>query len=167
MIEAEWEDIWRKNSPHDIFIHFAHYFQLNLDETSFLCNEGELRIIGGNDKPRHDKNCSYLRFSITVLRVASALVMNGPVIFVAKGTKVHQRLGGNNLVNKYGFPEGSSVITKKIAYMDDKTWAKVVKVVAPGIRKMKVSNVACGFPILFSIYLTLYLCPYKLSSYDL
>ena len=38
MIEAEWEDMRRKNSPCDIFIRYAHYFQLNLDETCFLCN---------------------------------------------------------------------------------------------------------------------------------
>ena len=31
--------------------------------------------------------------------------------------------------------------------MDDETWLKVVKVVAPGIRKIKVSNVACVLPI--------------------
>ena len=31
MIEAEWEDMWRTNSPRDIFICYAHYFQLNLD----------------------------------------------------------------------------------------------------------------------------------------
>ena len=51
--------------------------------------------------------------------------------------------------------------------MDDDTWEKVVKVVAPGIIKMKVSNVACVFPILFSIYLTIRLCPSKFSSDDL
>ena len=51
--------------------------------------------------------------------------------------------------------------------MDDETWTKVVKVVAPGIIKMKVSNVACVFPILLSIYLTLHLCPSRLSSDDL
>ena len=39
MIEAEWEDMRQSNSPRDIFIRFAHYFQLNLDETSLLCNE--------------------------------------------------------------------------------------------------------------------------------
>ena len=48
MIEAEWEDMRWTNSPRDIFIPCAHYFQLNLDETCFLCNEGELRIIGNN-----------------------------------------------------------------------------------------------------------------------
>ena len=100
MIEAEWEDLRRTKSPHGIFICFDHYFQLNLDETSFLCNEGELRVVGGNNKPRHDKNCSDSSFSITVLRVGSEAGVNGPVIFLAKGTKVYQRLRGKNLVTK-------------------------------------------------------------------
>ena len=71
--------------------------------------------------------------------------MNGTVIFLAKGKKVHPRLRVNNLVTKYGFPEGSCVIPNKASYMDDETWSKVVKVVAPGIRKMKLSNVVCFF----------------------
>ena len=95
MIEAEWEDMRRKNSPRDIFIRYAHFFQLNLDETCFLCNEGELNIIGDNDKPCHDKNCSDSRFSITVLRVESAEGVNGPVIYLAKGTKVQPRPRGS------------------------------------------------------------------------
>ena len=92
--------------------------------------------------------------------------MNGPVMFLAKGTKVHPRLRGNNLVTKYGLPEGSCVIPKKSAYMDDETWAKVVKVVDPGIRKMAVRNVAFVFSNLFYSYLTLHLCYSKLSSDD-
>ena len=71
-----------------------------------------------------------------------------------------------NLVTRYGLPEVSCVIPKKTSKMDDETWEKLVKVVAPGIRKMKVINFACVFPILFSIYLTLHLCPSKLSSDD-
>ena len=76
--------------------------------------------------------------------------MNGPVIFLEKGTKVHPSLRGNNLVTKGGLIEGSFVIPNKAAYMDDETWEKVVKVVAPGIRKMAVSNVAFVRYILFS-----------------
>ena len=82
MIEAEWEDMRRTNSPRDIFIRYAHYFNLNLDETRFLCNEGELKIIDENDKPCHDKSCSNSRFSITVLWVGSAAGVNGTVIFL-------------------------------------------------------------------------------------
>ena len=51
--------------------------------------------------------------------------------------------------------------------MDDETWVKVVKVLSLGIIKMKAINVACALPILFSIYLTLYLYPFKFSEDDL
>ena len=90
-----------------------------MDETSFLCNEGELNFIGSKDKPRHDKNCHDSMFSITVLRVGSASDVNVPLIFLAKGTRLHPRIKGNNLVTKYGFPKGSHVIPNKAAYMDD------------------------------------------------
>ena len=135
-----------------------------MDETSFSCNEGELKVLGSKDKPRHEKQFSDSRFSITVLRVGSVAGINGPAIFLAKGTKLHPSLRGTNLVTRYGFPEVSCVVPNKASYMDDETWAKVVKVVAPGIRKMEVSNVACVFPILLSIYLTLHICPSRLSS---
>ena len=92
--------------------------------------------------------------------------MNGPLIFPEKGTKVHQRPIGNNLVTKYGLLKGSCVIPHKTAYMDDETWAKVVKVVAPGIMKMMVSNVAFVCSILFSTYITLHLFSPKLSTDD-
>ena len=58
MSEVEWEDLRRKNSPHDIFTRFSHNFQLNLDETSFLYNEDELKVIGGKYKTQHEKNCT-------------------------------------------------------------------------------------------------------------
>ena len=51
--------------------------------------------------------------------------------------------------------------------MDDETWAKVMKVVSHGIRKMMVSNDVCVLPILLSIYLTIYICPSKFSVYDI
>ena len=50
--------------------------------------------------------------------------------------------------------------------MDDETWAKVVKVVAYGIRKMTVSNVAFVCSILFSTYIALHLCYSVLSGDD-
>ena len=54
---------------------------------------------------------------------------------VTEGLEIFAEERINNLVTKYGFPKGSYVIPNKAAYMDDETWAKVVKVVAPGIRK--------------------------------
>ena len=55
LIDAEWEDLQRTNSPCDIFTRFAHYFQLNLDETYLLCNEGDIKVIGRRDKHSHEK----------------------------------------------------------------------------------------------------------------
>ena len=48
------------------------------------------------------------------------------------------------------------MIPNKASYVDDDTWAKVVKVVSPGIIIIKVINVACVFTILFSLYLTIH-----------
>ena len=50
--------------------------------------------------------------------------------------------------------------------MDDETWENLVKVLVPGIRKIKVINVACVLPILFSMYLIIHIFPSKLSSDD-
>ena len=86
MIEAEWEDLWQKNSPRDIFIPYAHYFQLNLDETCFLFNGDELNIIGGNNKSRHKKKYSDSRLSIKFLLVGGAVSVNVPVLFMARVT---------------------------------------------------------------------------------
>ena len=154
MIKSDWEGLRWTNSPRDIFIRFAHYFQLNLDETSFLCNEGGLNVVGVKEKPQHETYFSDSIFSIIVLQIGSETVVNGWVVLLEKGTLLHFRIRSTNLVTWYGFSKGSCVIPKKLEYMDDKTWAKVVKVVAPAIRKMKVSNVACVW-IFYFIYLYL------------
>ena len=39
------------NSPRDIFTRFYHSFQLNLDETSFLFHEGELKVLKNKYNP--------------------------------------------------------------------------------------------------------------------
>ena len=83
-----------------------------------------------------------------------------------KGTEVHKSLRGKNLGTKYGLPEGYFVLQRKEAYMDDNTWEKVVKVVAPGIRKMAVSNVDFVCSNLLYTYLNLNLCSSKLSADD-
>ena len=77
------------------------------------------------------------------------------------------RLRSKNLATKYGFPEGYFVIPNQSTYMDEETWEKVVKVVAPDIRKKLVRNVDFVCSILFYAYLTLNLCSSKFSADDL
>ena len=116
-----------------------------MDETSLLCNEVELKVLGRKDKPRQDQNCSNSRFSIKLLRVGSAAGVNVPMVFLTKGTNVHPRLRVTNLVTRYGFPEGSFIIPNRSGYTDDENRVKVVKVVSPGIRRMKVINLLVFF----------------------
>ena len=65
------------NPPCNNFTRFAHYFQLNLDETSFLCNEGGLNVVGVKEKPQHETYFSDSIFSIIVLQIGSETVVNG------------------------------------------------------------------------------------------
>ena len=93
--------------------------------------------------------------------------MNGLVVFMENRTRVHTRLRGNNLVTKYVFPEGHYVIPKKSSQKDNETWENVVKVVASGIIKMKLSNLACALRISFSIYLSIHIFLSKFSADDM
>ena len=110
-----------------------------------MCSNGILRIVGDAEKAHHDKNTQNNRTSITVLRVGAAGGINGPVIFIAKGESIHDHFKGDRLHRDYGLPEESCVIPNKNGYMDDETWEKVVDVLAPAIRKMKVNCCLLGF----------------------
>ena len=54
MIDVEWYNLWRTNSPHDIFTRFDHYFQFNFYETPYIFNEYEINIIGVKEKSHHE-----------------------------------------------------------------------------------------------------------------
>ena len=131
------------NTPLSEYYPLCKHFQLNVDEACFLCNDGNLKIVGDGKQYCHDKNVLDHRTSITTVRCGNAAGDNGPVIFIMKGTRDNfmrqQTYSDYNLVHKYGLPPGSSVILNAKAYMDDETWLEVVKKMAPGIRQMPVS----------------------------
>eukprot|EP00957_Ditylum_brightwellii_P193561 14740053-Ditylum_brightwellii.AAC.1 len=62
---------------------------------------------------------------MTVLRCGSAAGVNGPVIFVAKGSEVNRHFSGDKLHTVYGLPKGSCVMPDANGYMDDETWLRV------------------------------------------
>ena len=78
---------------------------------------------------------------------------------------MHPKFRGANSLIWYGLIEGSCVIPNKAVYMDDDIWSKLVKMLAPAIRKMTVSSFSCMCPILLNIYLNIHLCSTKLSTY--
>ena len=109
----------------------------------------------------HDSNgCINVNYSL--LKFGVFLSREMPM-----GTSLHPRIEDTNLVTKNVFIEGYYVILNKAAYMDNETWEKVVKVVAPGIRQMRVRNVAFVLTILFSTFITYHLFTSKLSPDDI
>ena len=138
LIEAEWNFMLKTNLPTQLFANLHEHFQLNLDESCFICNYGHLKILGDGEKKHHDKNIADSRVSITTVRCGSATGSNGPVVFIANGKNVNRTFSQYRLRHVYGLPEGSIVLCNKTAYMDDETWIKTVQAMAPGIRAMPV-----------------------------
>ena len=75
----------------------------------------------------------------------------GPMIFLTKDILVHSKVRGTKLVTKYIFPSLSCVFSNKTSYMDDENLVKVMKLVVPAIRTLKVRNFSC-FCLFYSLY---------------
>ena len=75
------------------------------------------------------------------------------------------KIRGPNLVTKYVFLGVYCVITNQELYMDDEIFMRLVKVVSPSIRKMKLGDVSFVCLILFSLFITPHICSSKLSPY--
>ena len=107
LIESEWAHLRTVNQPTDAFRPVHAHFQVNIDETCFMCCDGVLRILGDGEKKHHDKNLQDSRVSITVLRCGSAAGTHGPVIFLLKGGKrVNRLFSKKRLKEALALPEG-------------------------------------------------------------
>ena len=115
-----------------------------------MCNDGILKIMGDADRKHHDKTIGDSRVSITCVRIGNSAGNNGPVVFIANGKNVNRNFIKKRLIDHYKMPAVSCVVTNDYAYMDDDTWGKVVKVIAPGIGEMPVikdyPNCKCLMP---------------------
>ena len=89
--------IWAKRMTHLKRLGRLVSVQETTTERSHICVSQQYRCHMKFEAEWEDmRRTNNSRFSITVLRVGSAVGVNGPVIFLAKGTKVHPRLRGNN-----------------------------------------------------------------------
>ena len=61
------------------------HFVLGGDETCFLASNGEVKIIGDKDKPKHDLPTGSSRTSITVYRTGNTAGATGPTAFLPPG----------------------------------------------------------------------------------
>ena len=109
------------------------------------------------------KNSIYSRFSITPHRVDITVGGNFTVIFLAKGTLVHSRLKGTNLITKYGLAEWYCVIPNKVSYTNDETWAMWWKWY-PLLLEKWGWVFSCVLSILLSICLNSHICTSKLCT---
>jgi hypothetical protein len=133
-----WEEHWQVNLPSDKFATLQPHFQLNLDETSVLGCNGNLRIVGSAEVKKHEKTTQDNRDSVTIVCIGSASGETGPWIFLLKGKK---ELEWNHPLRKLDFPgvpAGSKVIMTPNAYMTNEVWIKLTPFIANGIRKMPV-----------------------------
>jgi hypothetical protein len=71
------------NQPSEKFKNLHAHFTINLDKTSVLANDGNIRVIGAADRKKHEKNVDDSRTSITIVRIGSASGTSGPWIFLA------------------------------------------------------------------------------------
>ena len=66
LIESEWEKMSQYNLPTREFLALQEHFQLNLDESGFMCNDGILKIMGDADRKHHDKTIG-VRFTYVIV----------------------------------------------------------------------------------------------------
>ena len=107
----------------------------NLDETCFRAEDGVLKIIGSNERKKHEKNTSDSRLSITVVRIGSAAGIEGPRIYLGKGKEdppSHMKKG--NFSSRYTAPPGSYVKMTPNAYMTNIVWDELAADISEGIR---------------------------------
>ena len=103
LIEAEWENLRNINLPTPLFNSLHAHFQINIDETCFMCSEGNLKIVGDAKRRRHDKSISDNCISITVLRCGCASGTHGPVIFIMKGIEVNRMFSRKQLEDVWAY----------------------------------------------------------------
>ncbi len=94
-----WEEHRQVNQPYDEFATLQPHFQLNLDETSVLGCNGNLRIVGSAEVKKHEKTTQDNCDSVTIVHIGSASGKTGPWILLLKGKK---ELEKNHPLKKFG-----------------------------------------------------------------
>jgi hypothetical protein len=107
------------NATRKLFGEIINHFILVGDETNLIADaNGELKIVGGKGKKKHEKKVSAYRGSITMYHTGVAARHNDPPVFLLKCKK--QRCGYNNMILKQEDCAVVSTVTMtKNAYMTE------------------------------------------------
>ena len=104
---------------------------MNFDESCFICNDRNLKILGDGKKTHYNNNIADSSMSITSVRCGSAAGTNVAVVFIANGKNVNHTFSQYRLRHTYVSHKGSIVLCNKTAYMDDDRLIKTVQIMAP------------------------------------
>ena len=85
LVDDVWHRIQETNISPDIFVNYMEHFQIFLDESCIIANDGSLMIIGGHDRKKHEKKLDNSRLSLMLIIIGNAAGNEGPWIFLYKG----------------------------------------------------------------------------------
>jgi hypothetical protein len=102
LIDSIWDCMRTTNLPPDKFARLMEYFQLNLDETCVMANDGHLYIIAGHCSKMEKRLNNDSIIFLKTTRIGNAAGSEGSWILLYKG-KTHQNnsLSDKNLVEKH------------------------------------------------------------------
>ena len=132
-----WETQRQLNGNSPEFEKVKDHFTGNLDESNFMCSDGNLHIIGGAEKPKTEKNISDNRDSTTAVRVGTAADQDGPRVFLAKAKSINLECM-KNFCKHHTAPPGSFVHPTPNAYMTTEAWREICPKLCEGIRNLPV-----------------------------
>jgi hypothetical protein len=112
-----------------------HHFIIGGDETSIMASSGNVRIVGGRERKKHEINLQHPRVSITMYRTGSVGGSTGPVAFLMNGKQKY--VGYTDaFLKKFGCVEGSTIAMTPTGFMTEDAWEKITQHIVTGIRSM-------------------------------
>jgi hypothetical protein len=119
------------------FKELEEHFVLNLDEEVALANAHGVKIVGSRQKKRHQVTSHDSRDSISMVRLGNAAGTPCPTIYIIDAE--YRKSGHSDAwLVSVGNAPGSTVMTNSCGYIDDLTWLRVAKWLAPRIRALPV-----------------------------
>jgi hypothetical protein len=120
----------------DGYLNLKAHFWGNLDESGVLANEGVIRVIGAEDRQKHEVAVDDNSKSLSTVCIGSSAGNEGPLFVLAKGKKLDSPALVKQM--KEMSPPHSRIIMTPSAYMTDAAWLDLVPDLCKGIRAMPV-----------------------------
>ena len=139
LVEDLWDRMRETNLPPDSFVNHMEHFQLDLEESCIMANDGSLIIIGGYDRKKHEKRVDDSLLSLTLIIVENYSGNEGPWIFLYKvKSNPNNDISGVALFSQHSAPVGSHFYPTPNEYLTGNAWLELSTIISDGIRLMPV-----------------------------